>query len=178
MLLDWFRDPVNPPELLSLFLIPAGKRVLLSLMGWLLPTRSRRPAAAAHERRMKQATVEVKSFTSMVWRNKKQQSLLWYSTVLVNHRDERDVSSGYNGLCQIDIYICFALCSLHRFKDSKVSLFPTRDWIAFLGDVINFLIPHEDRYPCQLSGGRHADFNHSIHLGSTAQQPNTAYLSH
>lgn len=56
----------NLPELLSLFRIPAGNKVLFSFIGWLLPTRSSRPAAAAQESRMKQATVEVKSFTSIV----------------------------------------------------------------------------------------------------------------
>jgi hypothetical protein len=54
------------PELLSLLLIPAGNRELLSLIGWLLPTRSSRPAAAAHDSLMKQATVAVKSLASIV----------------------------------------------------------------------------------------------------------------
>lgn len=40
---------------------------MVSLIGWLLPTRSNRPAAAAQVRRMKQATVEVKSPTSIVY---------------------------------------------------------------------------------------------------------------
>lgn len=115
-------DTVNSPELLSLFRIPAGNRVLLSLIGWLLPTRSSRPAAAAQESRMKQATVEVKSFTSIVWKNKKQQLLLWYSMAFANHRGKSDVSSGSR---QIDVWIYFTLSSLSRLKDT--SLFVPKD---------------------------------------------------
>lgn len=119
--LDWFRDRVNLPELLSLFRIPAGNNVLLSFMGWLLPTRSRRPAAAAQERRMKQATVEVKSFTSIVCRDEKQQLLLQHSTASVSHRDNSNVSSGSH---QTDIWICFPLFFLSRLKDTRVFFFP------------------------------------------------------
>lgn len=55
------------PVLLTLVRTPCGRRELwVSLIGCGLPTRSNRPAAAAQVRRMKQATVEVKSPTSMV----------------------------------------------------------------------------------------------------------------
>lgn len=50
--------------------------MLLSFIGWLLPTRSRRPAAAAHDSRMKQATVDVKSLASMVCKEKEISCLL------------------------------------------------------------------------------------------------------
>lgn len=55
------------PVLLTLVRTPWGRRELwVSLIGCGLPTRSNRPAAAAQVSRMKQATVEVKSPTSMV----------------------------------------------------------------------------------------------------------------
>ncbi len=57
------------PVLLTLVRTPCGRRELwVSLIGCGLPTRSNLPAAAAQVRRMKQATVEVKSPTSMVWK--------------------------------------------------------------------------------------------------------------
>lgn len=60
------------PVLLTLLRTPKGsKELVLSLIGWLLPTRSNRPAAAAQVRRMKQATVEVKSPTSIVYSHSK-----------------------------------------------------------------------------------------------------------
>lgn len=56
------------PVLLTLLRTPRGRReFVVSLIGWLLPTRSNRPAAAAQVRRMKQATVDVKSPTSIVY---------------------------------------------------------------------------------------------------------------
>lgn len=65
------------PVLLTLVRAPCGSRELwVSLIGCWLPTRSSRPAAAAQVRRMKQATVEVKSPTSMVWISKEKSALL------------------------------------------------------------------------------------------------------
>lgn len=57
--------------LLTLLRTPRGRsELVVSLIGWLLPTRSNRPAAAAQVSLMKHATVDVKSPTSIVWNGK------------------------------------------------------------------------------------------------------------